>query len=115
MSQITIETSARVIRSSLAFQIVGSEDGVYAYALSPINDGGSITFSAYTPNDEGGYSLCEDTYTFRDGKWYWHISYEGRDCDGYTSSESEWVWLDDKWNKLGRTRCRDQFAESMGY
>lgn len=113
--KLTIESSMRVTQSSLAFQIVGHEDGVYAYQLDPINEGGSIRFNSYSPNDEGGYSNCEESYTFRDGNWYKSTFYEGKDCDGYTSSENEYRLQEGGWVKLGRTRCRDSFAEAMGY
>lgn len=112
--QLTVKSSARIVQSSLAFLLVGVEDGVYTYELNPINEGGSITFNSYTPTDEG-YSTYEDFYSFRNGNWYYTASSEGRDCDGSHSSESEYRWDGDDWMKLGRSRQRDFTAEAMGY
>lgn len=112
---LTVKSSGNIINSSLVVQWVGTEDEyLRVYRLDPIRGGGSITFSKYTPTDEG-YHTYEDFYSFRNGRWYLTTSSEGRDCDGEHSTSGDYVWDGTGWEKLGRTRCYDQFAESMGY
>lgn len=112
--QITVKSSARIVQSSLAFLLVGVEDGIYSYELNPINGGGAITFQKYTTTEEG-YHYYEDFYSFRNGNWYYTASSEGRDCDGEHSSSGDYIWDGTGWEKQGRLRVRDYTAESMGY
>jgi hypothetical protein len=100
---LTVQSTGNITQSSLSFVWKGTEDGIRTYELKPIHECGSITFSSYTPTDEG-YSTYEDFYSFRNNRWYKSSSREGRDCDGYTKSCSDYLWDGGSWVKLSGGR-----------